>query len=463
MSVLAIDINDAGLVVANDSALLAAEPGFARVDGGKIITGDAAKAGARLQPRKTSNRFWSALGLDPGSAGADLGKSAAELAYAQLESLWRKFGDGVTDTVLVVPGAYRTDQLGVLLGLAQECGMPVRALVDAAAAVCVRPYPGRQLVYVDAGLHRASVTLLEHDAAEAQVRAEHALNQGLAGIADAFARRFADLFVRSTRFNPFAHAETEQQLYDHLPQWLAALERDGRAELKLEHRAEEVRVAAERDAVLGVAHGFCRALAQLVAQHRERGKSLVVLVSDRLAVLPGFVAELARLDDTQTEAFEPGHAARSVLLARALIAAPSSAQVKFVKRLAWRADALAESPARQPNAPGSVAARQTQATHLVYGGFAYRVGAEGVLIGRETDPQRRTVVVGAANSGVSRAHCEVVLRDGELKLRDLSSFGTFVNERKVVGETTLERADVIRIGSPGAELHVVSVEGEGGA
>ena len=67
----------------------------------------------------------------------------------------------------------------------------------------------------------------------------------------------------------------------------------------------------------------------------------------------------------------------------------------------------------------------------------------------------------AGNSGVSRVHCEVVLRDGELKLRDLSSFGTFVNERKVAGETTLNRADVIRIGSPGAELHVVSVEGAG--
>jgi hypothetical protein len=50
-----------------------------------------------------------------------------------------------------------------------------------------------------------------------------------------------------------------------------------------------------------------------------------------------------------------------------------------------------------------------------------------------------------------------VLRDGELRLRDLSSFGTFVNERKVTGETVLNRADVIRVGSPGDELHVVSL------
>ena len=460
MAALAIEINDAGLVAANDSALLAVEPGFARVERGKIVTGDAAKAGARLQPRLTSNRFWSALSLEPGSAGSDIGKSAAELAYAQLESLWRKVGNGVTDVVLVVPGAYRTEQLGVLLGLAQECGIPVRALVDTAVAASVRPYPDRQLMYVDAGLHRASVTLIDQDA-EAQVRAEHALNQGLAGIADGFARRIADLFVRSTRFDPFAHAETEQQLHDRLSQWLAELERDERVELKLEYRGEEVRVAAvaaERDAVLGVAHGFCRALTQLVAQHRERGKNLVVLVSDRLASLPGFSAELARLDDAQSESFERGHAARSVLLARTLLAAPSSAQVKFVKRLPWRAEARAQT-ARQQAAPAPIASRAAPPTHLVYAGFAYRVGAEGVAIGRETDPQRRTLVVGEGNSGVSRMHCEVVLRDGELKLRDLSSFGTFVNERKVTGETTLQRADVIRVGSPGAELHVVSLEG----
>ena len=59
---------------------------------------------------------------------------------------------------------------------------------------------------------------------------------------------------------------------------------------------------------------------------------------------------------------------------------------------------------------------------------------------------------------MSRSHCELVVRDGELKLIDLSRYGTFVNEKKVAGETTLQRADVIRIGSPGAELHVVSME-----
>jgi hypothetical protein len=459
MAALAIEINDASLHAASDAALLASEPGFARIERGKIVTGDAAKAGARLQPRQTSNRFWSALSMEPGSAGADIGKSAAELAYAQLDSLWRKVKEGVTDVVLVVPGAYRTDQLGLLLGLAQECGMPVRALVDTAVAASVRPYPDRQLMYIDAGLHRASVTLLEQDG-EAHVRTEHALGQGLAGIADAFARRIADLFVRATRFDPLTHAETEQLLYDRLPTWLAELQREERTVLELEYRGEPFRVTAERDAVLGVAHGFCRALTQLVAQQRELGKALVVQVSDRLAAVPGFLSELARLDDAHAETFDAGHAARSALLARAVVAAPSSAQVKLVKRLPWRAEARTEPSITPRRAAAVPSAHEAKApTHIVYGGYAYRVGAAGVAIGREPDPQRRTVTVGDGHSGVSRLHCEVVLRDGELKLRDLSSFGTFVNNRKIAGEATLERGDVIRVGSPGAELQVVSVEG----
>ncbi|MNC94904.1 FHA domain protein [compost metagenome] len=59
---------------------------------------------------------------------------------------------------------------------------------------------------------------------------------------------------------------------------------------------------------------------------------------------------------------------------------------------------------------------------------------------------------------MSRTHCELALRDGELRLADLSRYGTFVNERRIEGAAVLERGDVIRIGSPGAEFHVAGME-----
>jgi hypothetical protein len=456
VSALAIDINDAGIAVADATRVLRVEPGFAVVDRGRILTGDEAAALARLRPRQASNRFWSALSLDPGSAGVDL-PSAAELAHAQLASIWEKAGQAWKDVLLVVPAGYRSEQLGLLLGLAQECGMPVRALIDAAAAAGHRPYPDQQLMYVDAGLYRVTATVLDQGE-DVAVRTEHALLQsGLMGVMDAFARRIADAFVRATRFNPFRHGETEQALYDRLSGWLEALRAEERLELKLPYAGEDVSVTIERDDLLGAAAGFYRAVAQLVAQHREPNRGLVVLVSHRLARLPGLVGELARLDDARIEPLEEGHAARSALLAAV---SSGGADVKLLKRLPWRGAPVRLDAAATPGPTSArvAAASAARATHVVHGGTAYRVGARGIVVGRENDAERRTIIVPDNHSGVSRLHAEIVLRDGELKLRDLSRYGTYVNEKKVAGEVALHPGDVVRVGSPGVEVRAVIVE-----
>ena len=54
MTTLAIEINDAGLIVADQDRVIRSEPGFAVIDRGKIVTGDAAFALARLMPEGTS-------------------------------------------------------------------------------------------------------------------------------------------------------------------------------------------------------------------------------------------------------------------------------------------------------------------------------------------------------------------------------------------------------------------------
>jgi hypothetical protein len=173
--------------------------------------------------------------------------------------------------------------------------------------------------------------------------------------------------------------------------------------------------------------------------------------------LPGFAAELARLDDAHVERLAPGDAARSVLLRPELIEA-GQGQVKLLKRLAWRA-AAADLPGKTAanTLPAERGSPRVAPTHVVYGGVVYPVGVRGLVVGREPVDGRRAILI-TDQASVSRAHCEIVLRDGELKLNDLSRYGTFVNEKKIAGETTLLPADVIRIGSPGAELQVVSLE-----
>ena len=86
------------------------------------------------------------------------------------------------------------------------------------------------------------------------------------------------------------------------------------------------------------------------------------------------------------------------------------------------------------------------------------VDAGGVGIGRESHEGRRTIILNGDHGGVSRSHCEIVRRDGELMLTDLSQYGTYINEKRVSGDQIVLPADVIRIGSPGEELQVIAVE-----
>jgi hypothetical protein len=455
VATIAIEINDTGLTVAAADKILAAEPGYALVDGKRIITGNAARAAARLRPRHVDNRYWESLSLEPGSASVAGVQNAAELAFAQLSDTWARFKDVAADAVLVVPTSYDKVKLGILLGLAQECGMPVRGMLDVAAAASARPFPGRQLVYVEAGLHRVGVTRLSQDR-DVTALEEKALTRGLLALNDLFARRIAEVFVLATRFDPFHRASSEQALYDALPTWLEQLRTVPKAELTLVSGEEESRVEVERGQLLAVAAGFYKALLQLVAQAREPGSALVVQLSDRLARQPGLAEELARLDDARVVAHPPGHPALMALGALAQFNAGD--QVKLLRRVAWRGepDEMTVSPTAP--APSTVPAAPTaRPTHVVYRGIAYPVNGS-LLIGRGKVDERRMIVIEDGSSGISRSHCEVAVRHGEVVVRDLSSYGTFVNEKRVSGEEVLHPADVIRVGSPGAELELVRVE-----
>lgn len=463
MTTLAIEINDASLVVADAQRVRASEPGYALVERGKIVaTGTEAYRQWRLKPRQVSSTFWANLGLAEGSAGVEGVASAADLAYAQLDALWKAHGSGAREVVLVVPARYGAPELGLLLGLAQEVGVPVRAMVDAAVGASTKPYPGRQLVYADAALHRVGVTPLSQSEQVAAGRESALETVGLTKLTESLAHRVAELFVLATRFDPFREAASEQLVYDRLPDWLRAVHEHGEAELVLPFRGEEYVAPVRAEQLLGAASGFYRALVQLIAQSREPGQALTVQLSDRLAALPGIAAQLTRLDDAEVVSLAPGHTALAVL--RALDAIDDGrGQVKLLKQLPWREAAVETQPERfAPEPQPDARSASSRPTHIVYRGTARPIDSHGLVVGREALEGRATLVVDDPRGGVSAVHCEIVLRDGEIKLIDLSRHGTFVNEKRVSGETALEPADVIRVGA-GAELLAIRVEGGHGA
>ncbi len=83
----------------------------------------------------------------------------------------------------------------------------------------------------------------------------------------------------------------------------------------------------------------------------------------------------------------------------------------------------------------------------------FRVKGSRCLIGRQ-----RTCDLPIPLSSVSREHCEIVVEDGEVRLRDLGSRnGTYRNGERIEGVVTLEPGDRVAIGPM---VFTVQINGE---
>lgn len=83
----------------------------------------------------------------------------------------------------------------------------------------------------------------------------------------------------------------------------------------------------------------------------------------------------------------------------------------------------------------------------------FRVKGDRCLIGRQA-----TSDLPIPLSSISREHCELIVKDGSLTLRDLDSRnGTFRNEERVEGEVEIEPGDRIAVGPI---IFTVQINGE---
>ena len=451
---LALEINDAGLLLARDGQVVAEEPGCAMLDKREPQTGAAALARIRLDPLHAETRYWQDLGTAPLQRKAAAAGSHAEIAHAQLVALAGAAGGG-GDTLYAVPPWYTREQLAVLLGVAREAGLPAVGLVDAAlAAAALEPAPAFAL-QLEMTLHRAVVTELEHAGALRRARSEVLPQHGWLALQQAWVDAIVAAFVRSTRYDPLHEAAGEQRLWDGLPGWLEAVERDGAVtvELPAVHATHAVEIGRQllQDAV----RGLCDAVAQSLQRARPAGGPLHLRVSHRWARVPGFMQRLAELRDCEVRVLPRGAAALGALaFERELRRDP--AQLTLVQRLpvapARGSPAPAASPVALPDAP----------THVVHLGHAWPLAGAALHVGAAVPAGQRGLKV-AAGPGVSRVHCRLTRDAGGAWLEDLSTYGTFLNGERVGGRVALRAGDRLRLGSPGVGLELVRVVDDDGA
>lgn len=454
MTLLAAHINDAGIVVVDAERVLYREPGFALLEDGRLLTGDAAYAQARLKPRLINNAYWNSLSTEPLADSRFRHLSAADLVSRQVEQMWLRIRDRGDRLVVAVPSYMTAEQLGLFLGIAGELGVPIVGLVDAAVAATRREYRDAVPVHVDFSLHGAMLTrIAQSDRAQAD-RTEVLAGSGVLALQDAWVRVIAEAFVRQSRFDPLHTAETEQTLYDSLPGWLAGM--TGRAKVGMEVEYRGIRHEAELDplelvaAAAPVYHGIVSTLRALI----QADEIPALQLTDRAARMPGLADMLGARVGGELFLLEPGATARG-LLVRCRDFAAGAGALSLLRQLPWdRAPVEASGP--------ELARLGGRPTHLLFENTAYAIDGAPLTLGSHRAEAGRSIELRQDMPGVSRRHCTLQEENAQCTIRDYSRYGTFLNGHRIDGSAVLQVGDRIRLGTPGFELLLISTEADHG-
>lgn len=300
------------------------------------------KRGIRL-PWKGKRRAGSGAGARAGSA------RAPQTGAVNRAGATGRATNGGTSLIAAVPGSLGTDQLGVLLGIAQEAGIDIRGFVDSAVLMASAAALPARCWLLDLHLTRACLTELRAGDEVSQAGVEELPGCGLVSCLDGWSNLLADRFVQDTRFDPLHAADTEQQLFDQLYDWAQSGRRgesvEGDFAAEIRHGGHERRVQVPGSALQGkLLQRF-----QQMAQKLPEGARL--LVAPRTATLPGLMAGLGELgiqaDSLPDDALERGFARHAETIA--------AGQLRLVSRLPC--DGVAQAP-RADDRP--------QATHVLY-------------------------------------------------------------------------------------------------
>lgn len=462
---LALELIDAAVVVARqrgDSADVVADaPGVALLEDQATITGLDALQRVRVKPLLAHTNFWRGLSTQPLTRPSRIAGTTADVAFAQAEKLLGEFKQDNEAVLLAVPAGYSREQLGLLLGVINETGVRVAGLVDAALAACsLQPAPARVL-HLDLELHQALLTVLEYSGGEhaglKRSRYEIALRHGLLDIQQSLVQFIAENFIRKTRFDPLHEAASEQRLVDQLPAWLAELQQSDTITLSFQFGERELQLEIERAQLIAAAEPHYQELLRLVQGARVAGMPIELRVSQRVAHMPGLLEHLRTLRDCAIQVLPPAAAAWGALQYGSSIRRPADSLALVYHLPVPRAESDESQTAEIEATPP-----QLRPTHVLFQGRAWSINATPLTIGWAVDGRKRGLMLPSALPGISRAHCTLVLRNGAVMVEDHSTYGSFVNEERVSGRTTLTVGDRLRVGSPGVTLEMIQLVNDDG-
>lgn len=463
MTLLGLELSDAGIFVAGGKPLrlLAIDgqnpesPGFAIPEKKGLLVGNLAANRAHLFPLKVINRFWDRLNTEPLKQKNRYVQNHAEIACAHLSHIWENVKIHGDEMIVAVPDYYGREQLGLILGMAQELSIPVKGFVSLPIAASFTPCPDAMLLHLDIHLHRFEVVYLhqgEHLTREASVAVQEI---NLEKLYRGWVESIADEFVRSTRFDPLHQAATEQALYDRLSDALDIFKRQPSFLFEISNGTDSYRVTLPSDLLkqksAAVYDNICRFILKMRDEHGKKGFTTVLQLTHRIACLPGLKDRLSEIDHCEIMELEPGAGALGVLgFWHQLADAHAGHGASFFTSRPWQ-KAESEIPPTIPNKTSG----QDPATHLLYGDTAYPLSENPLSIGCDHYPMGKGIHVKGQSSGVSKKHCTVQREAGQVVLTDYSDQGTFVDDRRVDGSTPLDLGQIVRLGPSGETIRLI--------
>jgi len=467
MHLLGLEISDAGIMAATKDpvALLQLDgvelesPGFAFAEKRQLRVGRAAESNAHLKPTQAVNHFWDLLSAEPLKRPFPQAHNLAEIACTHLAQIWEGIKGHGDELAIAVPGYFTRDQLGLILGIAEELAVPLKGIVSLPVIVATRSCPERLLLHLDMHLHRLEMTYLEQTGHLTQKDTVTASGKGLLHLYGEWVKVIADEFVRATRFDPFHQAVYEQTLYDRLPGLLAELQQQPSLKFEMTAGSKTYRVTLPRDRFVAksetVFWEMRRLIARMWKKHGKTGQAITLQVTHRVTRLPGFKEMLAGMPDTQIIALEPGAGALGAArLWNQLDAHGNGPSVSFLISRPWGAPQ--PSPPVRDRAQWAISQKNVRPTHLLYRDLAYPISSQPLVVGRGDTTDGVGVRIEGEPGGVSMKHFTIQRRGEDVVLTDHSTYGTFIDTTQVSGSAILQLGQIIRLGTPGEELQLIA-------
>jgi hypothetical protein len=465
MSLIGLEISDVGIIAAagTPDRLLELDgaatesPGFALPQKKRLLVGKAAAGKAHLFPHQILDRFWDQLDTEPLEQPAKYApRNHAEIVYRHLSRIWQVIQKHGNEIVLVVPDFYSRQQLGLILGIAQELSMNVKGFVPMALAAAPVAFPDKMLMHLDIHLHRIEVTYLKQGEYLTVEDSASTSGKGLIHLYREWMETIAQKFVRNTRFDPLHRAASEQELFDRLPAVLSHLQHNSSMVFDMIDAGTSYSITLKHDLFTRKAESIYRKICGLVEKirkkHGQDEPAIALQLSHRISRLPGCREMLSTIRDTQIIELIRGAGANGVLrIWQQLSDQRNGEGISFFTSRPWH-----NSSRTYDFDPAAEKTVDTLPTHLLYRSMAFPITEKPLTIGMGTGSEKNRVQIYGRAPRISTRYCTIGLRGREVVLDDYSTEGIFVDETRVEGNKALKLGQIIRLGTNAEQLQLIA-------